>query len=69
MCLRCALSVVRFGRSPLLWTHPHTVDIASFGDESRDYLLEGITRSEPWASLADSEVALLKAGLLILLRV
>ena len=22
--------VVRFGRSPLLWTHPHTVDIASF---------------------------------------
>lgn len=22
--------VVRFGRSPLLWAHPHTVDIASF---------------------------------------
>jgi predicted dehydrogenase len=28
--------VIRFGRSPLLWTHPHTVDIASFfaGDAS-----------------------------------
>ena len=31
---------------------------------TRDYLLEGITRSEPWAALADSEVATLKAGLL-----
>lgn len=31
---------------------------------TRDYLLEGITRSEPWAALADSEVTTLKAGLL-----
>lgn len=30
---------------------------------TRDYLLEGITRSEPWAALADSEVTALKAGL------
>ena len=31
---------------------------------TRDYLLEGITRSEPWAALAESEVTNLKAGLL-----
>jgi hypothetical protein len=31
---------------------------------TRDYLLEGITRSAPWKDLADSEVASLKAGLL-----
>ena len=31
---------------------------------TRDYLLEGITRSEPWAALADAEVAALKVELL-----
>ena len=31
---------------------------------TRDYLLEGITRSEPWTALADSEVASIQAGLL-----
>lgn len=31
---------------------------------TRDYLLEGITRSEPWTALADSEVAAIQAGLL-----
>ena len=30
---------------------------------TRDYLLEGITRSEPWKELADGEVEALKAGL------
>jgi hypothetical protein len=31
---------------------------------TRDYLLEGITRSEPWTGLADKELAGIKAGLL-----
>lgn len=31
---------------------------------TRDYLLEGITRSEPWMALADSQVAAFKAALL-----
>jgi hypothetical protein len=31
---------------------------------TRDYLLEGITRSEPWTALADKDLAAVKAGLL-----
>lgn len=31
---------------------------------TRDYLLEGITRSEPWTALVESEVAAIQAGLL-----
>lgn len=32
--------VLRFGRSPLLWTHPHTVDLASFfaGDVAPEWI-------------------------------
>ena len=30
---------------------------------TRDYLLEGITRSEPWKTISDSDIATLKGGL------